>query len=348
MSTILEANNLYKMYEPSEGPVVTGVNLALEEGDILALLGPSGCGKTTTLRCLAGFEHPEQGTVVLAGETLSDLNTWVRAEKRDIGFVFQDYALFPHLTVEQNIAFGLKKHSRKERKERVARAISTADLDGLEKRSPHELSGGQQQRVALARSIAPNPKIILMDEPFSNLDAALRSKARAEIRSILKRTGMSAILVTHDQEEALTVADQIAVMNEGNIEQTGPPVDIYRNPETSFVASFLGATNILSANAQGMCAHTSFACLDINTDSQGDVLLSVRPEQLSMVPPEEGQPTGRIIRREFKGHDQLYRVQMEQEEISVLTDHRADFQEGQRVCIHTSEPAVVLPEIEKK
>jgi iron(III) transport system ATP-binding protein len=343
MNTILEAQNLFKTYEPAEGPVVSGVDLALEEGDILALLGPSGCGKTTTLRCLAGFEHPEQGKVVLAGETLSDANTWVRAEKRDIGFVFQDYALFPHLTVEQNIAFGLKKLRRKERKERVARAIATAGLNGLEKRSPHELSGGQQQRVALARSIAPNPKIILMDEPFSNLDAALRSRARAEIRSILKRTGMSAILVTHDQEEALTVADQIAVMNEGKIEQMGSPIDIYRNPDTSFVASFLGATNILSANAQGMCAHTSFACLDINTESQGDVLLSVRPEQLTMVPVQNGQPSGKITRREFKGHDQLYRVQMEQEEITVLTDHLADFQEGEQVSIRTSEPAVVLP-----
>ena len=342
MNTILKLNNIWKQYGRNEDPVVRGVDLELHEGEILALLGPSGCGKTTILRTIAGFEKPERGSIKLNGGPIIDTNHWTRPEKRDVGFVFQDYALFPHLNVYDNIAFGLNKLSRKERKKRVERAISLSGLTGLEKRSPHELSGGQQQRVALARSMAPGPKVILLDEPFSNLDASLRAETRTEVRQILKKTGMSAILVTHDQEEALTVADRIAVMNDGVIEQVGTPIDIYRNPSTAFVAQFLGVTNLFQADAVGTCAHSPFGCFDINEDTDGMVTLSVRPEQLVMEPTEDTDDAGVILSREFKGHDQLYRVKMGGEELIVMTDHRCDLEAGTHVTIHNTEPAIVV------
>ena len=342
MKPILSVHNVTKRYDKDEAPVILNIDLELQPGEILALLGPSGCGKTTTLRAIAGFEKPERGTITLSGTVLSDDKTWLRPEQRGIGFVFQDFALFPHLNVEQNIAFGLHNIPRAQRKERVKMAIELSGLAGMAKRAPHELSGGQQQRVALARSMAPGPNVILLDEPFSNLDATLRADTRKEVRDVLKRSEMSAILVTHDQEEALTFADRIAVMNHGRIEQCGTPIDIYRNPKTPFVAQFLGITNLLKADARGACAHTSFGCLDINTHSQGDVLLSVRPEQLSLDIAQNGDAVGTVISREFKGHDQYYKINIGSEELIVMTDHRSDYKEGERVSVHATEAVVVL------
>ena len=343
MKPILSMHQVSKRYSKHEDSVVRGIDLELYQGEILALLGPSGCGKTTTLRLIAGFEKPEAGSIVLDDRVLCDATRWVRPENRGIGFVSQDYALFPHLNVEQNIAFGLRHLSRQKRNERVERAIQLSGLTGLARRAPHELSGGQQQRVALARSMSPGPKVILLDEPFSNLDASLRLDTRNEVRDILKRSGMSAILVTHDQEEALTVADRIAVMNDGRIEQCGAPIDIYRNPRTPFVARFLGATNLLSADAKGACAHCTLGCIDINTDFTGNVLLSVRPEQLAMdTEPRDGSAPGVVLSREFKGHDQYYSVRVASEEIMVMTDHRSEFKAGDHVHLRMTEPAVVL------
>jgi iron(III) transport system ATP-binding protein len=221
-------------------------------------------------------------------------------------------------------------------------ALARVGLAGFEHRKPHELSGGQQQRVALARSFAPRPRVILLDEPFSNFDAALRAEARTQVREILKGTGTSAILVTHDQEEALTVADRIAVMNHGVVEQIGDPISVYRRPATAFVAQFLGSTNLIEADGQGACAHCSLGCFDVATEAKGAVLLSIRPEQLAITAGGEGALSGTIEARHFKGHDQLYRVRLGDQFLYAMTDHKSDFRKGQRVSLKLTEPAVVV------
>lgn len=343
MNPILTVHNVTKRYEKNEEPVIRSIDLDLQEGEILALLGPSGCGKTTTLRAIAGFEKPETGTITLDDRVLFDDTHWVKPEKRGIGIVFQDYALFPHLNVEQNIGFGLKHLPRAKRKARVEYAIEISGLNGLAKRSPHALSGGQQQRVALARSMAPGPKVILLDEPFSNLDASLRADTRREVRDILLRSGMSAILVTHDQEEALTTADRIAVMNHGRIEQCGTPIEIYRNPATAFVAQFLGETNLIEGNAVGCCVDCALGRLELHSESEGAVLVSVRPEQLAITPANGASGIeGTVLTRDFKGHDQYYTVGTDAATFVVMTDHRSEFREGEKVDLSTTEPVVVV------
>ena len=218
--------------------VVQQLNLHLNAGDIGCLLGPSGCGKTTTLRAIAGFEPVHAGSIELAGEVISSPGFTLAPEKRRIGMVFQDYALFPHLTVLENIAFGIRQHPERERI--AAEMLELVQLGALGKRYPHELSGGQQQRVALARALAPRPRLLLLDEPFSNLDVELRRSLSHEVREILKSRGTSAILVTHDQEEAFAVCDQVGVFNNGRLEQWDTPFNLYHEPLTPFVASFIG------------------------------------------------------------------------------------------------------------
>jgi iron(III) transport system ATP-binding protein len=218
--------------------IVQNLNLHLNAGDIGCLLGSSGCGKTTTLRAIAGFEPVHEGEIQLAGEVISRAGFTLAPEKRRIGMVFQDYALFPHLTVAQNIAFGIAKHPRQAAV--IEEMLELVKLGGLGGRYPHELSGGQQQRVALARALAPEPQLLLLDEPFSNLDVELRRRLSHEVRDILKSRGTSAILVTHDQEEAFAVSDQVGVFKEGRLEQWDTPYNLYHEPQTPFVASFIG------------------------------------------------------------------------------------------------------------
>ena len=215
MSMILQVDGLTKHFEPEAPPVVSEVGFAVEDGEIFALLGPSGCGKTTTLRCIAGFERSDAGTVSLQDRLLTGPGVHVPPEQRGVGLVFQDFALFPHLSVLENVMFGLPKKPAADRERRAREALKMVGLDGLGDRAPHNLSGGQQQRVALARTLAPQPGLILLDEPFSNLDALLRQGTRQEVRTLLKKQGMSAVLVTHDQEEALSFADRIGVMRRG-------------------------------------------------------------------------------------------------------------------------------------
>lgn len=224
---------------------VDDVSFKLSDGEILALLGPSGCGKTTTLRLVAGFEWPDAGTIAIGGKMVAGGGFSVGPEKRGIGMVFQDYPLLPHRTVAQNVAFGLHRVGRREAERRVAELLERMGLGGLGGRYPHELSGGQQQRVALAQALAPKPNVILLDEPFSNLDASLRHDLRIEVRQVLKEHKATAILVTHDQKEAFSVADTVAVMNAGRIEQIGTPYELYSRPKSAFVARFLGHSALL-------------------------------------------------------------------------------------------------------
>ena len=227
---------------------VDHVNIEIGQGELVTLLGPSGCGKTTTLRLIAGFEFPTQGTIALDGKVIND----EPPHKRDMSMVFQSYAIFPHLSVYENMAYGLKvqRLPKSEVRERVAKAMALVELSGLENRAPNQLSGGQQQRVALARALVMEPKVLLMDEPLSNLDAKLREQMRTEIRRIQKRLGITSVYVTHDQVEAMTLSDRIVVMHEGKIEQIGPPTEIYRKPKTRFVADFIGRANFVEATVR--------------------------------------------------------------------------------------------------
>ncbi|HBB33158.1 MAG TPA: ABC transporter ATP-binding protein [Cyanobacteria bacterium UBA8803] len=257
---ILHLENITKQFESTTYPAVASVTLTLHQGEVLGLLGPSGCGKTTLLRIIAGFERPQSGTVELAGRLVASPGYWIPPEQRNTGMVFQDYALFPHLTVAENVAFGLKnrqgKHARVSVKKSTAQAIALVGLTGLEKRYPHELSGGQQQRVALARALAPQPALILLDEPLSNLDVQVRLRLREELRSILKETGTSAIFVTHDREEALSLSDRVGVMRDGYLEQLGTPEEIYSHPISRFVAEFVTQANFLPARRRGQLWET--------------------------------------------------------------------------------------------
>ncbi|HQM37785.1 MAG TPA: ABC transporter ATP-binding protein [Candidatus Bipolaricaulis anaerobius] len=235
---MLEVRGLTKRF--GEVTAVADFSLAVADGETVALLGPSGCGKTTVLRIIAGLEQPDAGQVLLAGRDATD---WP-PERRGVGLVFQSYALFPHLSVEANVAYGLRFRRGVDRVARVEELLSLVGLSGYERRKPHQLSAGQQQRVALARALAPEPGILLLDEPLSALDAALRKELRAELRALLGKLGMTALYVTHDQEEALALADRVAVMREGRLDQVAPPAELYARPRTPFVAAFLGRANL--------------------------------------------------------------------------------------------------------
>ena len=250
--------------------------LTAEDGEFLTLLGPSGCGKTTTLRMIAGFERPDVGEILFDGRPVNDLPPY----ERNIGIVFQDYALFPHMTVFKNVAFGLemKGLSRGEIEKKVRWALEIVGLTGLENRYPEQLSGGQQQRVALARALVVEPKVLLLDEPLSNLDAKIRERLRGEIKRIQRALGITMIYVTHDQEEAMAISDRIAVMNFGKVEQVGRPLELYYRPRTEFVARFLGLSNILELESRNGRACLGELCFDVGRE--GRVRVFFRPEDV--------------------------------------------------------------------
>ena len=313
-TAILHLEGVTKQFSSNQRPAVADLSLTLKQGEILGLLGPSGCGKTTLLRIVAGFEQPTSGTVELTGQLVAGGGCWLPPEKRNTGMVFQDYALFPHLNVFDNVAFGLKQQSdrnRKQIKQRISEVLALVGLTGLEKRYPHELSGGQQQRVALARALAPKPSLILLDEPLSNLDVQVRLRLRQEVRSILKQTGISAIFVTHDQEEALAISDQIGVMRQGNLEQFGTPEEIYTQPASRFVAEFVTQANFLPARRQGNLWQTEIGEFDVSAsflpDSVDTGELMLREEDIFLKPDE----TGSIVIRErhFLGREYRYCLQ---------------------------------------
>ena len=345
MQPLLNLHNITKRFAHDLPPVVENLSFEVYTGEIFALLGPSGCGKTTTLRLIAGFERADGGEIRVEEQCFAGSKVHLPPEARGIGIVFQEYALFPHLNVSQNVAFGLKKLPPKLRDERVMTVLEMVGMIPFKDRKPHELSGGQQQRVALARSIAPSPKLILLDEPFSNLDAGMRHSTREEIRDLLKEAEMSAVFVTHDQEEALCFADRLAVMQDGRIEQIGTPEMVYHRPQTPFVADFLGATNLIDGEAEGDCAETPLGKFRIAPSARGRVLLSIRPEHLVMVQSnaeDQSNGVGEIVMRDFKGHDLTYRVRIGTRNYVVQTDYCCPLQVGAEVTLQAVEPAVVV------
>jgi len=339
---LLRVEGLTKRYLKGGPPVVDGVSFEVAPAEIFALLGPSGCGKTTTLRLIAGFERADEGRVWLMGQ---EVTRWP-PERRGIGFVFQDYALFPHLSVWENVAFGLRHLKGRERWARVEEVLGLVGLTVFKDRKPGELSGGQQQRVALARAIAPGPRLVLLDEPFSSLDAALRQTTRDEVRAMLKQAGIGAVLVTHDQEEALSFADRLAVMRGGRLEQTGTPEEVYLRPRTPFVAQFLGRTNLIPGEGRGGWAETPLGRLSLVEEAHGPVLLSLRPEGLGLAAPlghlGERQLEGVVVAREFKGHDLTYRVRLGSRELTVQEGPESPFRAGDRVRVLVRAKAVVV------
>ena len=267
---------------------VSGINLEMPSGEFFSLLGPSGCGKTTTLRMIAGFERPTEGQILLDGEDMAQ----TPPHKRNVNTVFQNYALFPHLTVQQNVAFGLKyqKVAKGEDKQRVGEALELVQMSSFADRRPNQLSGGQQQRVALARALILNPKVLLLDEPLGALAAKLRKRLQIELKALQERVGITFIYVTHDQEEALTMSDRIAVMSQGRVEQVGPPKEIYEEPATAYVADFLGVSNLMDARAAGV---TTGGCRvhlgefelvagQGDHDTAGDSKITIRPERVDI------------------------------------------------------------------
>jgi iron(III) transport system ATP-binding protein len=288
---------------------VRGVSLEIARGELVSLLGPSGCGKTTLLRLIAGFERPDAGTIVVGDATVAAPDSFVAPEKRRIGMVFQDYALFPHLTVESNVGFGLTREARERRDELTRRTLELVGLQHKARSYPHELSGGERQRVALARALAPEPELVLLDEPFSSLDATLRSDLRRDVELILRDAEATALLVTHDQEEALSLGDRLAVMRDGSIVQVGTPEEVYGRPATRWAAQFVGEVNVLAGVAHGREVETELGSFDLPAPADGPVHVAVRPEQLELLGDHDGN--AEVVEREFRGHDVLYRLRHE-------------------------------------
>jgi len=287
-----------------ETTAVDGASLCVERGEVVALLGPSGCGKTTLLRLIAGFERPDAGTVAVAEREVAGAGTWIAPEQRRVGMVFQDYALFPHLTVAENVGFGLPRRARAAR---IAELLGIVGLGDLGRRYPHELSGGQQQRVALARALAPSPELVLLDEPWSNVDPFLRESLRAEVSEIIRPLGVTVLLVTHDREEALSLADRIALMRDGAVVQEGTSEEIYFAPVSRWAAEFVGAANVLTGHVVDGRVETSVGAFPANGASGlGAAQVLVRPELLELEPDPAG--AAEVVAREFRGHDVFYRV----------------------------------------
>lgn len=331
VDTILELDGLTKQFGNKRA--VEDLSLSVREGELLTLLGPSGCGKTTTLRLIAGLERPDGGSIRVGGEQVAggDERAFVSPERRDVGVVFQNFALFPHMSAAENIAFGLSDWEEKKREARVEELLELVGLETHAENQPAELSGGQKQRIALARSLAPEPEILLLDEPFSNLDVDLRVEMREEVRGILKEAGVTGISVTHDQEEALSISDRVAVMNDGTLMQVAHPETVFQHPESRFVAGFLGHASFLSGYVTddlvetplGMVGRDRIHGLAPEYDRTNiDVL--VRPDDVLIRPAEEGEINGRVTYRRYLGPTVLYRVELENGDVVEAMHNHAE------------------------
>ncbi|MBA57370.1 MAG: iron ABC transporter ATP-binding protein [Pseudomonadales bacterium] len=311
MEPLLQLDGVWCAYDDST--VVEDLSFHINKGDIACLLGPSGCGKTTTLRSIAGFESITRGSIKLDGMQVSAPKLLVPPEKRNLGMVFQDYALFPHLTIQENVCFGLRRASASKRKSVAAKMLELVGLEQYATRYPHEISGGQQQRVALARAMAPEPSLILLDEPFSNLDVDLRRRLSLEVRDILKSLGTTALLVTHDQEEAFAVADRIGVMNEGKLQQWDSAYNIYHEPLNRFVANFIGLGHFIRGKALSPdLVDTEMGVIRGNRayqwvpESPVDILL--RPDDI--LPDPDSPLQAKVLQKTFTGASMLFKLQL--------------------------------------
>ena len=317
-----------------EAVAVDHIHLEVQKGEFFSLLGPSGCGKTTTLRMIGGFEEPTSGLIELQGEDV----TWTPPFRRNVNTVFQNYALFPHLTIYENVAFGLRRKGVKdaEVKRRVAEMLELVELPGFETRKPTQISGGQAQRVALARALVNRPAVLLLDEPLGALDLKLRKQMQVELKRIQQEVGITFIYVTHDQEEAMTMSDRIAVMNRGRYEQLGDPESLYERPGTRFVAGFLGVSNLLPGSVQG--SDGKYTTVKLASDAtvrapsglingKVDVNIGVRPEQIRLREPAEVDPTP-------TGHNQLHGVIRDASYLGVSTQYQVEARGGARMTVY--------------
>ena len=309
-----------------EDPVLHGVSLDVATGESLALLGPSGCGKTTLLRLIAGLERPSSGSITI-GEDLVAGDAWVPPDRRRVGMVFQDWALFPHLSVAKNVAYGITKSATRDTE--VAAALEMMNLAGLADRMPATLSGGQQQRVALARALAPRPGILLLDEPFSNLDTSLRIEVRTEVRRLLADLGITSIFVTHDQDEAFIVGDRVAVMRQGEVVQTDSPQVLYHHPVDQWTAEFVGTVSVLKGEATAGMATCSLGSVAVDPQLDGSVDVVVRPEELSIRAGGDGE----VQSIEYYGHDSMIFVTLGNEQLRVRSGPSTNFVRGDQVHV---------------
>ncbi|KAB2340188.1 ABC transporter ATP-binding protein [Actinomadura rudentiformis] len=344
--TDLRIEGLTMGYGP-DTTVLHGIDLTVPSGSLAAVLGPSGCGKTSLIRVIAGFLRARAGTVTVGGRTLTGPGTHVPPERRRIGIVPQEGALFPHLSVAANVAFGVT--DRATRRQRTEEMLDLVGLAGYGDRMPHELSGGQQQRVALARALAPEPALVLLDEPFNALDSALRAGVRADVRAALHAIGATALLVTHDQQEALSTADIVAVVRDGRIAQCGTPQDVYDHPADPWIAGFVGDAVLLPATVVNGTATTALGTVEIRTPTgataetprQGTVLL--RPEQLRLSDPGESTPSGSVTDVRYFGHDAMVTVAVDGLDTPVnirITDHVAP-RPGDRIGVRATGQATL-------
>lgn len=313
--TGVEIHHLDASYRDT--PVLRGVDFTVAAGELACILGPSGCGKTTLLRVVAGFHHADRGTVTIGGRLVEGDYVSVAPEHRRIGYVPQEGALFPHLTVAANVGFGMPRHKpalRRHRKARVEELLELVGLADLAHRHPHQLSGGQQQRIALARALAPRPDLVVLDEPFAALDAGLRQRLRLDIRAALTAAGVTALLVTHDQTEALSLGDQVVLMREGRVLQADRPAELYNRPVDAWAAHFVGDATILACKLAGASAHTSLGLMPVIPDpsrADSEACVVIRPDQVSLHDPSPSTPTwrtGTVIRSEYYGHDALIQI----------------------------------------
>ncbi|WP_434522853.1 ABC transporter ATP-binding protein [Halorubrum sp. AS12] len=336
---VLSLSDVTKAFGPETA--VEDVSLDVRSGELLTFLGPSGCGKTTTLRTIAGLEEPTEGRISIDGDVVAGDEAFVPPEQRDVGIVFQNFALFPHLTVRENIAFGLTDADAAESEARVDELLELVEMVDHGEKTPDQLSGGQKQRVALARSLAPEPEVLLLDEPFSNLDVRLRVEMREEVRRILKEAGVTAISVTHDQEEALSISDRVAVMNDGTIEQVGRPESVFERPESKFVASFLGRASFLEGELRDGKVDTGIGRFDAVTLEGYDTVYDgapvdvlVRPDDLRATPAATELADGVVTSRQYVGPSFVYRVELDSgEAVHCLHNHVEEFDLDEPVAL---------------